>query len=190
MHPLNVKILLASRSPRRKEILEKAGFRFRCVPAGIDETHPAEMPAKAIPEYLAKQKAEALTNQVQPGEVILAADTIVILDNEILEKPADAAEAMQMLRKLSGKMHTVITGVCLKTQQQTITFSDLSEVYFKHLEKEEIDWYVNQYKPFDKAGAYGVQEFIGMIGIEKMVGSYFNVMGLPVHKVYAALKKM
>ena len=137
---------------------------------------------------LARRKAEALRDELT-NEVVLAADTVVVVDGDILNKPADEAEAFAMLSRLSGRMHQVITGVCLLSREKTVTLSDLTEVYFRSLSTDEINYYIRQYQPYDKAGAYGVQEWIGMVGIEKMIGSYFNVMGLPVHRVYAALRE-
>ena len=137
---------------------------------------------------LARRKAEALRDELT-NELVLAADTVLVVDGDILNKPADEAEAFAMLSRLSGRMHQVITGVCLLSREKTVTLSDLTEVYFRSLSTDEINYYIRQYQPYDKAGAYGVQEWIGMVGIEKMIGSYFNVMGLPVHRVYAALRE-
>ncbi len=145
------------------------------------------MPVAEVPLMLARRKAEAFRPELT-DEVVVAADTVVVIDGHILNKPQDEAEAIEMLSRLSGRMHEVITGVCILSKAKTVAFSDLTEVYFKPLSEEEIKFYVRQYKPFDKAGAYGAQEWMGMVGVEKIVGSYFNVMGLPVHKVYEALR--
>lgn len=183
-HPL----LLASGSPRRRQLLAEAGFAFSLKMKSVPEDFPPRMPAAEVPAMLARRKAEALREELT-GEVVLAADTVVVVDGDILNKPADEAEAFAMLGRLSGRMHQVITGVCLLSREKTVTLSDLTEVYFRPLSDAEITYYVRQYRPYDKAGAYGVQEWIGMVGIEKMVGSYFNVMGLPVHRVYEELMK-
>jgi septum formation protein len=185
---LTKKLILASNSPRRKQILADAGFEFRVVLKDIDESFPEDMEVSEVAKYLALKKANAfeITDQ---SEMILTADTIVVLENEIMNKPADEQEAKYMLSKLSGKMHSVFTGVCLRSHDQTISFVDETKVYFNELSDNEIDYYIKKCKPFDKAGAYGVQDFIGMVGIEKIIGSYFTVMGLPIHKVYNELKK-
>lgn len=181
-------LLLASGSPRRRQLLAEAGFSFSVKMKPVEEDFAADMPVTEVPLMLARRKAEALRGELT-GEIVLAADTVVVIDGVILNKPADEAEAFAMLSRLSGKMHRVITGVCLLSREKTVTFSDVTEVYFKRLSDGEITHYIRQYRPYDKAGAYGVQEWIGMVGIEKMVGSYFNVMGLPVHRVYDALKE-
>jgi septum formation protein len=183
-HPL----LLASGSPRRRQLLAEAGFTFSPKVKSVPEDFPSHMPAAEVPAMLAQRKAEAL-REALADEVVLAADTVVVVDGDIFNKPADEAEAFAMLSRLSGRMHQVITGVCLLSREKTVTLSDLTEVYFRPLSADEINYYIRQYRPYDKAGAYGVQEWIGMIGIQKMVGSYFNVMGLPVHRVYEELMK-
>ncbi len=181
-------LLLASGSPRRRQLLAEAGFSFSVKMKAVPEDFPVGMPAAEVPVMLARRKAEALRPELT-NEIVLAADTVVVIDGCILNKPADEAEAFSMLSRLSGRMHQVITGVCLLSREKTITFSDSTEVYFKSLSLEEITHYIQQYQPYDKAGGYGAQEWIGMVGVEKMVGSYFNVMGLPVHRVYEALKQ-
>jgi septum formation protein len=185
---LTKKLILASNSPRRKQILADAGFKFTVKLKDIDESFPADMEAKEVPRYLAIKKANAF-ELLDSDELILTSDTIVALENEIMNKPANETEAKSMLRKLSGKKHVVYTGVCLKSIEETISFVDETAVYFKDLTDSEIDYYIKNCKPFDKAGAYGVQDFIGMVGIAKIEGSYFTVMGLPIHKVYETLKK-
>ena len=185
---LTKKLVLASNSPRRKQILADAGFKFTVKLKNIDESFPADMEAKEVPRYLSIKKADAF-ELLDSDEILLTSDTIVALENEIMNKPANEAEAKIMLRKLSGKKHVVYTGVCLKSIEETISFVDDTSVYFKYLTDSEIDYYIKTCKPFDKAGAYGVQDFIGMVGISKIEGSYFTVMGLPIHKVYEALKK-
>lgn len=185
---LKYPLVLASNSPRRQQLLISSGFVFSVKTKNIPEDFPADMPVAEVPLYLARKKAMAFSGEIT-NEIILAADTVVIIDGQILNKPQDEKEAFDMLSLLSGKKHEVITGVCLFSKEKTTTFSDRTEVYFKELSAEEIKFYVAYYQPFDKAGAYGAQEWMGMIAIEKIVGSYFNVMGLPVHLVYQHLQK-
>ena len=181
-------LILSSNSPRRKELLAGLDIPFEVrVIEDIDESYPDTLPTGEIAEYIAQKKAAAY--EVGNDEVLITADTIVVLDDQILGKPADAEEAKQMLHSLSGKTHHVITGVCLKSCDQQHHFSVISEVTFKTLAEEEINYYVETYKPFDKAGAYGIQEWIGYIGVTGLSGSYFNVMGLPVQRIYEELKK-
>jgi septum formation protein len=181
-------LILASNSPRRQQLMKDAGFEFTVKVKDTNEDFPATMPAEEVPAYLARKKAEAFREELST-EIVLTADTIVVVNNTILNKPKDAIEANQMLRKLSGRKHQVITGVCVMTQENTETFIDKTEVFFRELTDFEIDYYISTCRPFDKAGAYGVQDFIGMVGISRMEGSYFTVMGLPVHQVYEALSK-
>ena len=182
------KIILASGSPRRKQLLESLGFDFIIKTKNTDETFPASMPQAEVPVYLAEKKAVALLPEIN-DEIIISADTVVVINEIILNKPTDETAAFEMLQLLSGKMHKVITGVCLLSTDKKILFSDITEVYFKNLLAEEINFYIKNFKPFDKAGSYGAQEWMGMIAMEKLVGSYFNVMGLPVHRVYEELIK-
>lgn len=188
MLKLNKPLLLASNSPRRQQLMRDAGFEFTVKVKDTDEDFPKTMPAVEVPAYLARKKAEAFRQELG-NQIILTADTIVVIENEILNKPKDDLEASQMLRKLSGRQHQVITGVCIMTQESTESFIDIANVFFRELTDLEIDYYIKTCRPFDKAGAYGVQDFIGMVGIPRMEGSYFTVMGLPVHKVYEALSK-
>jgi septum formation protein len=181
-------LLLASNSPRRQQLLREAGFDFTVKVKDSNEDFPKSMPAYEVPAFLARKKAEAFREELQ-NQLVLTADTIVVIDDEILNKPADVEEARSMLKKLSGRQHQVITGVCIMTQENTESFIDIANVFFRTLTDSEIDYYIETCKPFDKAGAYGVQDFIGMVGITRMEGSYFTVMGLPVHKVYEALSK-
>ncbi|MBS1950877.1 MAG: Septum formation protein Maf [Cytophagales bacterium] len=181
------KLILASASPRRQYLLKEIGLTFTVDPPHIDESFPGDMPAENVPSYLAEKKAKALLFKIT-DEIVVASDTVVILKNKILNKPQDRNEAIEMLSRLSGNTHTVITAVCLLSQEKCECFDDRTEVTFKTLSKEEIEFYVDHYKPYDKAGAYGAQDFIGMVAIEKIVGSYFTVMGLPVHQVYARLQ--
>jgi len=183
----NRKLILASASPRRQFLLKEIGLEFTVDPPHIDESFPSDMPIEKVPSYLAEKKAKALLSKIK-DEIVLASDTVVILGKQILNKPADRAEAIQMLTDLSGHKHTVITAVCLLSKEKSDCFEDRTEVTFKKLSQEEIEFYVDNYKPYDKAGAYGAQDFIGMIAIEKIVGSYFTVMGLPIHKVYERLQ--
>lgn len=181
-----MKLILSSNSPRRKELLAGLDIPFEVrVVEGIDESYPESLPTEEIAAYIAEKKANAY--QVVDDEVLITADTIVVLDNQVLGKPADAEEARAMLRLLSGKTHLVITGVCLKGYDKQRVFSVTSEVIFKELSEGEINYYVDNYKPFDKAGAYGIQEWIGYIGVTGLKGSYFNVMGLPVQRIYEEL---
>ncbi len=183
------KIILASQSPRRKELLKGIGVDFSChVKKDIDESFDADIPAEQIAEYLAKKKADNYKDIIDDNTIIITADTVVIFEDKILNKPKDKKDAHKMLNILSGNKHKVITGVCIKSISREEIFSSLSTVYFDTLTDNEIDYYIETYKPFDKAGAYGIQEWIGYIGITKIEGSYFNVMGLPVHLIYQKLK--
>ncbi len=185
---MKTKLILASNSPRRKELLGGLGIPFEVrVLQGIDESYPETVPTDKIAEFIATNKAKAY--EVAADEILITADTVVIVDDEILGKPADADDARQMLRKLSGKSHHVITGVSLKSYDKQKTFSVDTEVTFKTLSESEIDYYVTRYKPFDKAGAYGIQEWIGYIGVTSLRGSYFNVVGFPVQRIYDELCK-
>jgi len=188
MLKLTKPLILASNSPRRQQLMRDAGFEFTVKIKDTNEDFPDTMPAEEIPAYLARKKAEAFREELQ-NQIVLTADTIVVIDNLILNKPKNAVEASQMLRKLSGRQHQVITGVCIMTHENTETFIDSTNVFFREITDVEIDYYIKTCCPFDKAGAYGVQDFIGMVGIPRMEGSYFTVMGLPVHKVYEALTK-
>lgn len=185
------KIILASGSPRRRELLSGLGIDYdvKILP-DVDESYPDTLQGEEIPLYIAREKADAYKSLIRPGELIITADTIVWLDNTVLGKPRDAAHAMEMLRRLSGKTHQVITGVCLTTQEFQRSFTTVTEVTFAPLTEEEIKYYVTNYRPLDKAGAYGIQEWIGFVGVESIRGSYFNVMGLPVQRLYRELIKL
>ena len=184
-----VKIVLASNSPRRKELLAGLDISFEVrVLDNIDESYPETLPTKEIAGYISKKKADAYRQTMADDELIITADTIVVLGQEVMGKPKDDEEARRMLRELSGKTHQVITGVCLTTKDKQSNFSVETDVTFKTLSEEEIDYYVAHYRPLDKAGAYGIQEWIGHIGVTGLNGSYFNVMGLPVQRIYEALK--
>ena len=187
---MKYKIILASNSPRRKELLAGLDVQFevRIIP-GIDESYPDTLPTMEIAEYIAQKKAKAYRETMADDELIITADTIVVLDDKVLGKPKDAEEARCMLHALSGKTHQVVTGVVLTTKELQKHFSVVSNVTFKTLSDNEIDYYVDTYKPMDKAGAYGIQEWIGYVGVTRLEGSYFNVMGLPVQRIYEAMKE-
>jgi septum formation protein len=219
---INRKLILASSSPRRQYLMAEAGFKFTIEKPGVEEIFPAEMPADQVARYLATKKAEFFRPKMQ-DEIIVTADTVVILSSKIMNKPADRDEAISMLQELSGRTHIVMTGVCILSKEKEESFDETTNVTFQSLTKSEIEFYVDHYKPFDKAGAYGAQdclpsgvnpcseeemEFlkaidridlvektftktqtgIGLVAIQKISGSYFNVMGLPIHKVYQHLK--
>ncbi len=182
-------VVLASNSPRRRELLSELGvdFRVETLP-GIDETPPPGLPAMQVAEYVSQVKAKAYS--LAPNELLITADTVVILGDEVLGKPHDAEQARTMLRHLSGQVHHVVTGVSVTTSQGMQSFSAVSAVEFDNLTDDEIDYYVTRYKPMDKAGAYGIQEWIGFIGVKGITGSFYNVMGLPVQRLYSLLKTL
>ena len=187
---LKYKLILASNSPRRKELLAGLGVPFEVrVLQDIDEHYPENLPVNEEARYIAKEKADAYRRIVAADELIITADTVVIVGDEILGKPMDEADAVRMLRLLSGRTHQVTTGVCLLTAEKERCFDVTTDVTFKTLTDEEIHYYVNRYRPFDKAGAYGIQEWIGYIGVTGLNGSYYNVMGLPVQRIYQELTK-
>ncbi len=187
----NCHVILASNSPRRRELLSGLGLTYevRTMP-GIDESYPDTLQGEQIPIYISSKKAEAYLHTLKADELLITADTIVWLEGRVLGKPADESEARQMLRALSGRTHQVITGVTLATTAFQKSFASVSQVTFANLTDEEIDYYVTRYRPLDKAGSYGVQEWIGFIGVEHIEGSYFNVMGLPVQRLYRELKEL
>jgi septum formation protein len=179
---------LASASPRRRELLKGLDIDFTVEPGKDEkEAYSEGMPHTEIPEFLARHKSESFHRELVPHEVLITADTLVFLDEKILGKPHSSEEAHQMLRALSGRTHTVTTGMALRTRERIHTFSDTTEVDFRPLADPEIDYYIKTYRPFDKAGAYGIQEWIGYTGITAIRGSYFNVMGLPVQRLYTEL---
>ena len=183
-------VVLASNSPRRKELLAGLGMPFEVrVMEGIDESYPEDLPVSEVALYIAGKKADAYREKMGDNELIITADTVVIVDDEILGKPHDKADAIRMLRLISGRTHQVTTGVCLIAKHQESRFSVTTDVTFKALSDEEINYYIDTYQPFDKAGAYGIQEWIGYIGVTGLNGSYYNVMGLPVQRIYTELKK-
>lgn len=182
-------IILASNSPRRKELLSGLDFEYEVkVLPDIEENYPEGLAMDEIPKYIAAEKAAAYRNMMNDRDLIITADTVVVLGDEVLGKPTDLDDARRMLRELSGKTHQVITGVYLMTREKERGFSVVTDVTFKELSDEEIDYYVEKYQPLDKAGAYGIQEWIGYIGVTGLSGSYFNVMGLPVQRIYQELK--
>lgn len=182
-------LVLASGSPRRRELMENTGFRFRTAPGpGVEESYPEALIGKEIAGYLAKKKSGAFKQPLEEWEILVTADTIVWQDSQVLHKPAHREEAAQILRQLSNAAHFVYTGVCLRSGDREKTFVSGTEVVFGPVSDEEIDYYITHYHPFDKAGAYGIQEWIGFIGVEEIRGSYFNVMGLPVHQLYRELE--
>ena len=184
-------IILASNSPRRKELMSGLGVDYvvRTLP-DVDESYPADLAGAEIPEYISREKADAYRSIMQPGELLITADTIVWLDGKVLGKPEGREGAVEMLRSLSGKSHQVFTGVCLTTTEWQKSFTAASDVEFDVLSEEEIRYYVDKYQPMDKAGAYGVQEWIGYIGVKSISGSFYNIMGLPIQKLYGELKKL
>ncbi len=183
----NYKLILASQSPRRQQLLKQMGYEFEVRLKETDETVPLDVLAHKVPLFLAQKKAATFSNDLKDNELLITADTIVIIDGEILNKPQDEREAFEMLSKLSGKAHEVVTGFCLSSLEKQVTDSDTTLVFFKHLTTQEIYFYIRNYAPFDKAGSYGAQDWIGLVGVERIEGSYFNVMGLPTHKLYKAL---
>ena len=183
------KIILASQSPRRKQLLEWAEIDFEIVVKETDESYPNGLAVDEVAIHIAKQKALTVQPIVEAGSVILAADTIVVLNDRIIGKPKDRTEAIEILSDLSGHKHVVITGVVIRKDEQEITFADSTEVYFHKLSKEQIEFYVDKYKPYDKAGAYAIQEWIGVVGIKSVNGDFYNVMGLPVSRVVKELNE-
>ena len=189
MNTLQRKLILASKSPRRSFLLKQAGFEFEVNAMDIDETnYPADLSVKEVPAYLAREKARAAQVFTKDNEIIIASDSVVIIDNEIFGKPTDYNDAVRILQALSGRMHLVITGVCLLSTEKEVVFSDVSKVYIDTLSREEIDYYIEHYQPYDKAGAYAIQEWIGLCKVSKIEGTQSNIMGLPIHLVYQKLQ--
>ena len=183
-------IILASRSPRRRFLLSQLGISFTEISAEIDESFPVGLTPDLAAIYIAEKKADHFRELLEdPKNILITADTLVLIAGQILGKPENIKGAKEMLSALSGKMHQVITGMCIRSRDKSCSFTDWTNVYFKELTVSEIEYYLEQYKPFDKAGAYGVQEWIGYTGITRIEGSYFNVMGLPVHRLYEELGK-
>lgn len=191
MNIQNYKIILASGSPRRQELLAGLDIDFTVkVLPDLDESYPENLSGEDIPLYIARSKAEAYQALIKPNELVITADTIVWLNNEVLGKPVDETDAIHMLRRLSGNTHQVITGVCLTTTEWQKAFTAITEVTFDKLTDEEIDYYVHKYRPMDKAGSYGVQEWIGFVAVTGIKGSFYNVMGLPVQRLYQELSDL
>ncbi len=182
-------LILGSKSPRRQQLLRECGYDFKVITIDIDESFPSNIDSREVAKYIAKSKALAYQQNLNPGDVLLTADTVVRVENKVLGKPEDRQEAISMLSSLSSGKHMVTTAVCFCTKNNLRVFDATTNVYFRELTDDEIQYYVDEYKPFDKAGAYGIQEWIGMVGIDRIEGSYYNVMGLPLHLVYTELKK-
>ncbi len=183
-------LILGSNSPRRKKIIEEMGFKVNIIPANIDETIKEEISLEKIPVFLANEKSKALKNLIKQNDILITADTIVIFENKILNKPKNKVDAIKTLSNLSSKTHKVITGVCIRTIKNIKSFSCSTKVTFEKITDEEINYYIQKYEPFDKAGSYGIQEWIGLIGIKKIEGSYSNVVGLPSSRLYQELKML
>ncbi|MBK9981397.1 MAG: septum formation protein Maf [Saprospiraceae bacterium] len=180
-------LLLASKSPRRQDLLRAAGIDFKLIDVDVEESYPDDMLAELVPEFLARKKAEAAMPLIESGHLILAADSVVIKDGEIYGKPENRDHAIEMTKILSGHHHTVITGVFICNHHKGIGFSEYTEVWIEHMTSDEIEYYIDHFLPLDKAGAYGIQDWIGWVKVSRIEGSYANVMGLPVHKVYEVL---
>lgn len=186
-----MRLLLASKSPRRRQLLGQLGYEVEYVSMEVDEHVDPSVPAAEVAVVLSRRKADAFPqDKLQKDDVLITADTVVVYGDQALGKPAGRQQAIDMLRMLSGQKHTVYTGVCLRTAEQTSSFTEATDVFFRRLEQQDIEYYVDTYRPYDKAGAYGIQEWIGMVGIEKIEGCYYNVMGLPVARLYEALRRM
>jgi len=184
------KIILASQSPRRKQLLEWAEIPFEIIVEETNEDYPPGLPIEEVPIFIARKKAEAVQHKISDGQTILAADTIVVLDENIIGKPVHREEAVSILYALSGEIHKVITGVVIRKADKEIVFADTTEVEFHKLTLDQIEFYVDKYKPYDKAGAYAIQEWIGVVGIKSINGDFYNVMGLPVSRVVRALQEI
>jgi len=186
----NYHLILGTKSPRRHQLMKDSGFQFDIiVPENIEENYPENMELEQVPEFLAEVKASLFSEKIKDKDIIITADTIVIFNNKILGKPSDRNDAISMLKMMRGNPHVVITGVCLLSKKKKKIFSEKTTVFFKNFSNDEIIFYVDNYKPYDKAGSYGAQEWIGYVGIEKIEGSFFNVMGLPVYLLYIELEK-
>jgi septum formation protein len=183
-------LILASASPRRKWLMDELGVSFSVQPKNVEEIYPDDLKREEIPLFLSNLKASAFSEEELEGKIVLTADTIVWLNDRELQKPIDLDDAKRMIRQLSGTTHEVYTAITIRTSEKTISDFDRTEVHFRELTEDEIDFYVKKYKPLDKAGAYGIQEWIGYIGIDRIDGCYFNVMGLPLRKVYAGFNSL
>lgn len=183
-----MRLLLASKSPRRRQLLAEIGLPVECVTLDVDEHLASPLPPNEVAEYLARRKAAAFPKEkIDDNSVLVTADTVVVLDGQVLGKPSNRNEAIAMLRSLSGRSHTVYTGVCLRSTSDEMSFTESTTVCFRKFTDKDIDYYVDNYRPYDKAGAYGIQEWIGMVGVERIEGCYYNVMGLPVARLYETL---
>lgn len=182
-------IILASKSPRRHQLMQEAGFDFEVRVRSIEEVFPDDLPPEQVAEYLAKLKAEAVESWVIDQEIVITADSVVILDGKIYGKPENAEDVRRILKELSGRVHQVITGVCILAKEKTVSFSEVAQVHFAEISDAEIEYYLQNHQPFDKAGAYGVQEWIGFTKVHKIEGTFANIMGLPIHRVYEILTK-
>lgn len=184
------KIILASQSPRRHYLLKEIGLDFEIrLKEFVDESYPDELVKEEIPLFIAQKKASVFDDDLEDDQIVITADTIVWLKDKVLQKPDDKEDAVRILQELSGNCHQVYTGVCIKSSKKEFAFTACTDVYFKKLSNEEIEYYVNHFQPMDKAGAYGIQEWIGYIGVERINGSFFNVMGLPIQKLYTELEE-
>lgn len=184
------RLLLASQSPRRRELMTGSGLPYLLAPIyDCEEIYPADLAAEQVPVYLSQLKSESYPTPLAEGDILLTADTVVVIDNQVLGKPHNRDQAIAMLRHLSGRRHTVVSGVTFRTAQRTHTFDAQSGVWFRPLDDEQIAYYVDTYRPYDKAGSYGIQEWIGYVAIERINGSFYNVMGLPIQKLYTELEK-
>ena len=182
-------ILLASKSPRRQQLLKSIGIEFQVTTKEVDEIYPENLSREQVPVFLAELKSKPFLDELSDNDLLITADTVVCLEDDILGKPKNYDDAFNMLQNLSGKEHQVITGVCLTSRQKTRSFYSLTNVQFKKLTSQEIEYYITNFKPYDKAGAYGIQEWIGSIGITHIEGSFYNVMGLPIQKLYEEIQK-
>lgn len=186
----NRRLLLASQSPRRRELIADCGLPYEPAPKyDCEEIYPADLPAEEVPLYLSQLKSRAYPATLAPNDILLTADTVVVLDGEVLGKPHDRTDAIRMLHRLSGRRHTVVSGVTLRTPQRMQTFEARTNVWFRSLTDEEIEYYIDTFHPLDKAGSYGIQEWIGYAAIERIEGSFYNVMGLPIQKLYTELNQ-
>jgi septum formation protein len=184
-----MQIILASQSPRRKQLLESVGIEFEIKTKNVAEDYPDTIPSDLVPVFLAEKKAQAFISEITANQLIISADTVVIMNEEIIGKPENLEDAHTMLQKLSGQRHLVVSGVCLLTTEQKITFSEHTWVEFKELTLAEINYYLQKFKPLDKAGSYGIQDWIGLVGVNRIEGCFYNVMGLPVAHLYQVLKE-
>ena len=183
------KLILASASPRRQELIKGLDIPFETRVYEVEENYPSDLSNFEIPEYLAQLKASVFENKLANDEVVITSDTIVLFNDQLLVKPKNKEEAKVMLQKLSGSMHLVLTSVCVTSLAKQVCFTEESKVYFKNIDEEEIDYYIENYHPYDKAGGYGIQDWLGFIAINKIEGSYYNIMGLPTHRLYEVLKQ-